>query len=136
MRLAGDVGGTKKAVTDILQLCFEARAWKTLNDQILVLSKRRGQLKQVLVFQLLTVSIQFKLLVTVDEELGIMHDFPVFILCNYVLIVELYLGPWLDAFFFFFSLILNCLHKFVTTVMFMHMLVVSVYARKKMNFYL
>ncbi|KAB1210351.1 hypothetical protein CJ030_MR6G024142 [Morella rubra] len=47
MRLAGDVGGTKKAVTDILQLCFEARAWKTLNDQIVLLSKRRGQLKQV-----------------------------------------------------------------------------------------
>ncbi|XP_028762441.1 26S proteasome non-ATPase regulatory subunit 12 homolog A [Neltuma alba] len=46
MRLAGDVSGTKKAVTDILQLCFEARAWKTLNDQIVVLSKRRGQLKQ------------------------------------------------------------------------------------------
>ncbi|PON47796.1 Winged helix-turn-helix DNA-binding domain containing protein [Parasponia andersonii] len=46
MRLAGDVAGTKKAVTDILQLCFEARAWKTLNEQIVVLSKRRGQLKQ------------------------------------------------------------------------------------------
>lgn len=48
MRLAGDVSGTRKAATDILQLCFEARAWKTLNDQIVVLSKRRGQLKQVL----------------------------------------------------------------------------------------
>lgn len=48
MRLAGDVAGTKKAATDILQLCFEARAWKTLNEQILVLSKRRDQLKQVL----------------------------------------------------------------------------------------
>ena len=48
MRLAGDVTGTKKAVTDILHLCFEARAWKTLNEQIVVLSKRRGQLKQVL----------------------------------------------------------------------------------------
>lgn len=47
MRLAGDVAGTKKAVTDILQLCFEAKAWKTLNDQIVLLSKRRGQLKQV-----------------------------------------------------------------------------------------
>ena len=47
IRLAGDVSGTKKAVTDILQLCFEARAWKTLNDQIVLLSKRRGQLKQV-----------------------------------------------------------------------------------------
>ncbi|KAJ7956942.1 26S proteasome non-ATPase regulatory subunit 12 [Quillaja saponaria] len=46
MRLAGDVNGTKKAATDILKLCFEARAWKTLNDQIVLLSKRRGQLKQ------------------------------------------------------------------------------------------
>lgn len=46
MRLNGDIGGTKKAAIDILQLCFEARAWKTLNDQIVVLSKRRGQLKQ------------------------------------------------------------------------------------------
>lgn len=47
MRLNGDVAGTKKAATDILSLCFEARAWKTLNDQIVLLSKRRGQLKQV-----------------------------------------------------------------------------------------
>ncbi|KAI5672758.1 hypothetical protein M9H77_13122 [Catharanthus roseus] len=46
MRQAGDVVGTRKAVTDVLQLCFEARAWKTLNDQIVLLSKRRGQLKQ------------------------------------------------------------------------------------------
>ncbi|KAK9949902.1 hypothetical protein M0R45_005412 [Rubus argutus] len=46
MRLSGDVAGTKKAATDILELCFKAGAWKTLNDQILVLSKRRGQLKQ------------------------------------------------------------------------------------------
>uniref|UniRef100_A0A6V7QZD8 PCI domain-containing protein n=1 Tax=Ananas comosus var. bracteatus TaxID=296719 RepID=A0A6V7QZD8_ANACO len=46
MRLAGDVAGTKKAVIDILELCYNARAWKTLNDQIVLLSKRRGQLKQ------------------------------------------------------------------------------------------
>ncbi|KAJ6419579.1 hypothetical protein OIU84_029647 [Salix udensis] len=46
MRLAGDVAGTKKAVTEILQLCFEAKDWKTLNDQITLLSKKRGQLKQ------------------------------------------------------------------------------------------
>ncbi|XP_047311449.1 26S proteasome non-ATPase regulatory subunit 12 homolog A-like [Impatiens glandulifera] len=47
MRLAGDVSGTRKSATDILQLCFDARDWKTLNDQIVLLSKRRGQLKQV-----------------------------------------------------------------------------------------
>ncbi|KAH8502953.1 hypothetical protein Peur_066777 [Populus x canadensis] len=46
MRLAGDVAGTKKAVTEILQLCFEAKDWKALNDQIILLSKKRGQLKQ------------------------------------------------------------------------------------------
>ncbi|KAI3771953.1 hypothetical protein L6452_03125 [Arctium lappa] len=46
MRLNGDVAGTKKAAIDILKLCFESRAWKTLNDQIVLLSKRRGQLKQ------------------------------------------------------------------------------------------
>ncbi|KAL5703503.1 26S proteasome non-ATPase regulatory subunit 12 A [Ranunculus cassubicifolius] len=41
-----DVSGTRKAVIDIVQLCYEAKAWKTLNDQIILLSKRRGQLKQ------------------------------------------------------------------------------------------
>ncbi|KNA21432.1 hypothetical protein SOVF_043250 [Spinacia oleracea] len=46
MRLAGDVAGTRKAACDILDLCFQSKAWKTLNDQIVVLSKRRGQLKQ------------------------------------------------------------------------------------------
>ncbi|MCL7032521.1 hypothetical protein MKW94_030248 [Papaver nudicaule] len=45
-RLEGDVSATKKAAMDIIQLCHQAKAWKTLNDQILVLSKRRGQLKQ------------------------------------------------------------------------------------------
>jgi hypothetical protein len=30
-----------------MQLCYEAHAWKTLIEQILVLSKRRSQLKQV-----------------------------------------------------------------------------------------
>ncbi|XP_040870901.1 26S proteasome non-ATPase regulatory subunit 12 homolog A isoform X4 [Glycine max] len=45
-RLAGDVAATRNAVTEILRMCFEARAWKTLNDQIVLLSKRRGQLKQ------------------------------------------------------------------------------------------
>jgi 26S proteasome regulatory subunit N5 len=47
MRLGGDVAGTRKAAIDIVELCFKAGAWKTLNDQIVLLSKRRGQLKQV-----------------------------------------------------------------------------------------
>lgn len=46
LRLAADVSGTRKVVVAIVQLCYEARAWKTLNEQITLLSKRRGQLKQ------------------------------------------------------------------------------------------
>ncbi|KAG6392781.1 hypothetical protein SASPL_147007 [Salvia splendens] len=46
MRQVGDVAATRKAATDILQLCYEAGAWQTLNEQILLISKRRGQLKQ------------------------------------------------------------------------------------------
>ncbi|XP_057806920.1 26S proteasome non-ATPase regulatory subunit 12 homolog A-like [Salvia miltiorrhiza] len=46
MRQAGDVAGTRKAVTDILQLCLDAGSWATLNEQIVLISKRRGQLKQ------------------------------------------------------------------------------------------
>ncbi|GJM97261.1 hypothetical protein PR202_ga14174 [Eleusine coracana subsp. coracana] len=48
MRLAGEVAGTRKAAIDIVELCFKAGAWKTLNDQIVLLSKRRGQLKQAI----------------------------------------------------------------------------------------
>lgn len=47
MRLAENVAGTRKAATEILKLCFEAKDWKLLNEQILNLSKKRGQLKQV-----------------------------------------------------------------------------------------
>eukprot|EP00252_Welwitschia_mirabilis_P004341 TRINITY_DN14671_c0_g1_i1.p1 TRINITY_DN14671_c0_g1~~TRINITY_DN14671_c0_g1_i1.p1 ORF type:complete len:145 (-),score=30.64 TRINITY_DN14671_c0_g1_i1:39-473(-) len=45
-RLAADVTGTRKAVVAIVQLCYEAHAWKTLNEQITLLSKKRAQLKQ------------------------------------------------------------------------------------------
>lgn len=46
MRLAADIAGTRKVVIAIVQLCRETRSWKKLNDQILLLSKRRAQLKQ------------------------------------------------------------------------------------------
>jgi hypothetical protein len=47
MRLSGEVAATRKAVIDIVELCYKVGVWKTLNDQIVHLSKRRGQLKQV-----------------------------------------------------------------------------------------
>jgi len=47
MRLVGDVAGMRKAVINVVELCDKSGAWKTLNDQIVLLSQRRGQLNQV-----------------------------------------------------------------------------------------
>jgi hypothetical protein len=44
-RLAGDMADTRKAAVETVELCFKDAS--TLNDQIILLSKRRGQLKQV-----------------------------------------------------------------------------------------
>lgn len=46
MRLAADVTGTKSVVLAIIQICRETNNWKALNDNIVLLSKRRAQLKQ------------------------------------------------------------------------------------------
>ncbi|KAL2623223.1 hypothetical protein R1flu_003428 [Riccia fluitans] len=46
LRLSANVVGTRRVVVSIIQLCYDAHAWKTLNEQIVLLSKRRAQLKQ------------------------------------------------------------------------------------------
>eukprot|EP00475_Leptophrys_vorax_P023550 TRINITY_DN3220_c4_g1_i1.p1 TRINITY_DN3220_c4_g1~~TRINITY_DN3220_c4_g1_i1.p1 ORF type:complete len:495 (+),score=101.28 TRINITY_DN3220_c4_g1_i1:110-1594(+) len=47
MRLAADVAGTRLVALAILRVCRETGEWKALNEQIVALSKRRAQLKQV-----------------------------------------------------------------------------------------
>lgn len=46
-RLAEDVTATKAACAAILDVAFEAKEWKLLEENILLLAKRRSQLKQV-----------------------------------------------------------------------------------------
>lgn len=46
-RLAEDVTGTRLACTAVLEVLFEAKDWAGLNEHIILLSKRRSQLKQV-----------------------------------------------------------------------------------------
>lgn len=45
-RLAEDITATKACCTAILDLCYQAKDWKLLEEQVLVLTKRRSQLKQ------------------------------------------------------------------------------------------
>ncbi|KAJ9508568.1 hypothetical protein QJQ45_012123 [Haematococcus lacustris] len=47
-RLAEDITATRLSCTAVLELCFEAKQWKLLEEQILVLVKRRSQLKQAI----------------------------------------------------------------------------------------
>ena len=46
-RLAEDITGTKMACTAIIEVLYNAKDWKLLNEHILLLAKRRSQLKQV-----------------------------------------------------------------------------------------
>lgn len=47
VRFAADLARTERVVMTIIQLCYEARAWKTLIRQVSFLSQRPDQLKQV-----------------------------------------------------------------------------------------
>ena len=46
-RLAADAQSTKRVLIVIVQLCFDVGDWTSLNDHIMMLTKRRGQLKMV-----------------------------------------------------------------------------------------
>jgi len=48
-RLAGDAIATGRVAVEIVKICFEIGDWEGLNANIVVISKRRQQLKQVLV---------------------------------------------------------------------------------------
>lgn len=47
-RLAEDITSTKMCCKAILEVLFEAGDWQQLNEHILLLAKRRSQLKQVM----------------------------------------------------------------------------------------
>ncbi|CAG2112556.1 unnamed protein product [Medioppia subpectinata] len=45
-RTGSDTHSTSRVLVAIVKLCFEAKNWKLLNDNIVLLSKRRSQIKQ------------------------------------------------------------------------------------------
>uniref|UniRef100_A0A671M1K8 26S proteasome non-ATPase regulatory subunit 12-like n=1 Tax=Sinocyclocheilus anshuiensis TaxID=1608454 RepID=A0A671M1K8_9TELE len=45
-RTASDMLSTSRILVAIVQLCYEAKDWDALNENIMLLSKRRSQLKQ------------------------------------------------------------------------------------------
>ena len=44
---ASDMVSTSKILVAIVQMCHEAKDWDALNENIMLLAKRRSQLKQV-----------------------------------------------------------------------------------------
>ena len=47
---ASDMVSTSRILVAVVQMCYEAKDWDALNENIMLLSKRRSQLKQVLPF--------------------------------------------------------------------------------------
>lgn len=48
-RTGADMLSTSKILVAVVQICFDAKNWTALNDHIVLLSKRRSQLKQAVV---------------------------------------------------------------------------------------
>jgi 26S proteasome regulatory subunit N5 len=46
-RMAEDITACKASCSAIVTVCYEAKQWKLLEENVVLLSKRRGQLKQV-----------------------------------------------------------------------------------------
>ena len=44
---ASDMVSTSRILVAVVQMCHEAKDWDALNENIMLLSKRRSQLKQV-----------------------------------------------------------------------------------------
>ena len=44
-RSGGDMHSTSKILVAIVQMCHEAKEWTTLNEHLILLSKKRSQLK-------------------------------------------------------------------------------------------
>lgn len=47
-RGAADLASTSRLLCLIVKLCFEAKDWKALNEHVVILSKKHGQLKQAI----------------------------------------------------------------------------------------
>ncbi|XP_028395643.1 26S proteasome non-ATPase regulatory subunit 12-like [Dendronephthya gigantea] len=45
-RLGADLASTSRLLVTIIKICFEQKEWELLNEHILILTKRRNQLKQ------------------------------------------------------------------------------------------
>lgn len=44
---ASDTHSTSRILVAIVKMCFEAKNWDALNENIVLLTKKRGQIKQV-----------------------------------------------------------------------------------------
>lgn len=45
-RTASDTHSTSRILVGIVKMCFEAKNWDALNENIVLLTKKRGQIKQ------------------------------------------------------------------------------------------
>lgn len=50
---------TSRILVAIVQMCYDAKDWDALNENIMLLSKRRSQLKQVRLYSPYRISLSF-----------------------------------------------------------------------------
>eukprot|EP00898_Chlorokybus_atmophyticus_P002570 jgi/Chlat1/3313/Chrsp22S03479 len=72
-RLAGEITATRTVVVAIVRLCFDAKDYKALNEHIVLLSKRRAQLKQAVVAMVQEATGWVDQLPSVDDQVALIE---------------------------------------------------------------
>jgi len=55
--VAADVKSTSRILVHIIDVCFQAKQWDTMQEYLVLLIKRRGQLKKVFVVGIVLVGL-------------------------------------------------------------------------------
>lgn len=72
-RVAADLASTSRLLILAVNLCFDAQDWKTLNEQIVLFSKKRGQLKQAIAKMVQEAMSKIENTPTMEVKLALIH---------------------------------------------------------------
>ena len=73
-RSGGDMHSTSKILVAVVQMCYEAKEWTTLNEHLILISKKRSQLKMAVTKM---VQVRFSSSIVHVNLMTVLHTFTI-----------------------------------------------------------
>ena len=73
-RTGGDMHSTSKILVAVVQMCYEAKEWTTLNEHLILISKKRSQLKMAVTKM---VQVRFSSSIVHVNLMTVLHTFTI-----------------------------------------------------------